>query len=371
LLFAQYFATLPDPRRRTPRHPWLSILFIVLAAQLCGAEGWDAMVAVARAKQGWLQSFLELPKGVPSADTLRRVLAALEPQAFAACFRSWVGALAGALRGEVVAVDGKAMKGAYEAASRMTPLYLVHGWATEQRLLLGQRAVGGAPGESPGAEAVLKLLGLEGAVVTGDANLCTNRVAQTVRAQGGDYVLALKGNRGPVYRHVHQFWSAATAQDFARVAVRRLRRVTTGHGRTEERCSFAVAATALPPLVQRWPHVASVLMVERVRHTAEQTQHERHYYLSSLPPKVRVLHHAIRQHWRVENDWHWCLDVSFGEDHCRVRHLRAAENLALVRRMAWQLLRRQPHETVGLPIRRLRAGWDNAYLEQVLATGLT
>src|SRR5262249_13252540 len=178
LLFAQYFATLPDPRRRTPRHPWLSILFIVLAAQLCGAEGWDAMVAVARAKQGWLQSFLELPRGVPSADTLRRVLAALEPQAFAACFRSWVGALAGALRGEVVAVDGKAMKGAYEAASRMTPLYLVHGWATEQRLLLGQRAVGGAPGESPGAEAVLKLLGLEGAVVTGDAHLCTNPVAQ-------------------------------------------------------------------------------------------------------------------------------------------------------------------------------------------------
>jgi predicted transposase YbfD/YdcC len=112
-------------------------------------------------------------------------------------------------------------------------------------------------------------------------------------------------------------------------------------------------------------------MVERVRHTPERTQRECHYYLSSLPPKVQTLHHAIRQHWRVENDLHWCLDVSFGEDHCRVRHLRAAENLALVRRMALQLLNRQPHETVGLPIRRLRAGWDNAYLVQVLSTGLT
>jgi predicted transposase YbfD/YdcC len=329
------------------------------------------MAAFARAKHEWLASFLEFPKGVPSADTLRRVMAALEPQALAACFRSWVSALAGALKGEVVAVDGKAVKGAVEAANRTTPLYLLHVWATEQRLLLGQRAVGGAPGESPGAEAVLKLLALTGAVVTGDANLCTKRVAQTVLAQGANYVLALKGNRGPVYTQVQQFWSGAAAQDFAGVAVRRVRRLNIGHGRTEERRSFAVAPSRLSPLVQRWPGVASVIMVERIRRTAERTQHGCHYYLSSLPPKVTTLHHAIRQHWRVANDLHWCLDVSFGEDHCRIRDLRAAENVAMVRRMALQLLKRQPGETVGVPIRRLRAGWDNAYLVQVLSTGLT
>jgi len=371
LLFVQHFATLPDPQRRTPQHSLLSILFIVLAGQLCGAEGWEAMVAFARAKQEWLASFLELPKGIPSTDTLRRVWGALEPQAFAACFGAWVGALTGTLKGEVVAVDGKAIKGAYEAARRTTPLYLLHVWATEQRLLLGQRVVAGAPGESPGAESVLKLLALEGAVVTGDANLCTQRVARTVLAQGADYVLALKGNRGAVHRQVRQFWQVAAAQDFAKTAVRRVRRRSTGHGRTEERRSCVVAATALPPLLQRWPGVASVLMVERVRQTATRTQRERHYYLRSLPPKVLTLHHAIRQHWRVENDLHWCLDVSFREDHCRVRHLRAATNLALIRRMALQLLKRQPGETVGLPIRRLRAGWDNAYLVQVLSTGLT
>jgi len=279
--------------------------------------------------------------------------------------------LAGALRGEVIVVDGKAIKGAYEAASRTTPLYLLHVWATEQRLLLGQRAVGGAPGESSGAEAVLKLLTLTGAVVTGDANLCTKRVAQTVVAQGADYVLALKGNRGPVHTQVQQFWQSAAVQDFADVAVRRVCRRNVGHGRTEERRSFAVAATQLPSLVQRWPCVASVIMVERSRRTAERTQHERHYYLSSLPPKVQMLHYAIRQHWRVENDLPWCLNVSFREDQCRIRDLQAAENVAMVRRMALQLLKRQPGETVGVPIRRLRAGWDNAYLVQVLATGLT
>jgi predicted transposase YbfD/YdcC len=371
LLFAQHFATLPDPRQRLPQHPLLSILFIVLAAQLCGAEGWDAMAAFARAKHEWLTRFLELPKGVPSADTVRRVMSALCPRAFEACFRSWVGALASALKGEVIAVDGKAIKGAYEAASRTTPLYCLHVWATEQRLLLGQRAVGGAPGESPGAEAVLKLLTLTGAVVTGDANLCTKRVAQTVVKQGADYVLALKGNRGPVHTQVHQFWQTAAAQDFADVAVRRVRRRNAGHGRTEERRSFAVAATKLPPLVQRWPGVASVIMVERMRCTAERIQQDRHYYLSSLPPKVQTLHYAIRQHWRVENDLHWSLDVSFREDQCRIRDLRAAENVAMARRMALQLLKRQPGETVGVPIRRLRAGWDNAYLVQVLSTGLT
>jgi predicted transposase YbfD/YdcC len=208
-------------------------------------------------------------------------------------------------------------------------------------------------------------------VVTGDANLCTKRVAQTVLAQGADYVLALKGNRGAVHTQVEQFWRAAAAQDFAGVPVRRVRRCNLGHGRTEERRSFAVAATQLPALVQGWPGVAAVIMVERIRSTAARTQHECHYYLSSLPPKVTTLHHAIRQHWRVENDLHWCLDVSFREDQCRIRDLRAAENVAMVRRMALQLLKRQPGETVGVPIRRLRAGWDNAYLVQVLSTGLT
>lgn len=183
-------------------------------------------------------------------------------------------------------------------------------------------------------------------------------------------MLALKGNRGPVHRQVQQCWQAAAALDFVGVRVRRVRRLNTGHGRIEERRSFAVAPSLFPPLVQCWPGVASVIMVERIRNTADRTQHDRHYYLSRLPPKVQTLHHAIRQHWRVENDLHWCLDVSFKEDHCRIRDLRAAENVARVRRMALQLLKRQPGETVGLPIRRLRAGWDNAYLVQVLSTGL-
>jgi predicted transposase YbfD/YdcC len=272
------------------------------------------MVSFAQAKRPWLESVLDLSAGVPSADTVRRVFTALEPQAFAACFRSWVGAWAGALTGQVVAVAGKALKGALGTASRAAPLYLLHVWATEQRVLLGQRAIKGAPGESPGAAALLKLVALEGAVVTGDATFCTQRVARAVRTQGADYLFALKGNRGAVHAQVRQFWTAAAVADFADVRVRQVRRVNTGHGRVEERRSSAVAASALPPLVQRWPEVASVVMVERVRRTATRTQRERHYYLSSLPPKVQVLHYAVRQHWRVENDLHWCLDVSFGED---------------------------------------------------------
>jgi predicted transposase YbfD/YdcC len=328
-------------------------------------------VSFAQAKRPWLESVLDLSAGGPSADTLRRVFAALEPQAFAACFRSWVGALAGALTGQVVALDGKALKGALGTASRATPLYLLHGWATEQRLLLGQRALKGAPGESPGAATLLKLLALEGAIVTGDANFCTQRVARAVRAQGAEYLLALKGNRGAVPTHVQQFWPAAAATDSAHVRVQQVRRVNTGQGRVEGRRSSVVAASARPPLVQRWPAVASVVMVERVRHTATRTQRKCHSYLSSLPPKVQVLHRAVRQQWRIENDFHGSLDVSFGDDRCRIRDHRAAENLGLVRRMALQLLKRDSTGSGGLPIRRLRAGWDTAYLVQVLATGLS
>jgi predicted transposase YbfD/YdcC len=238
-------------------------------------------------------------------------------------------------------------------------------------LLLGQRAIKGAPGESPGAATPLKLLALEGAIVTGDANFCTQRVARAVRAQGAEYLLALKGNRGAVHTHVQQFWQAAAATDFAPVRARQVRRVNTGHGRVAERRSSVVAASARPPLVQRWPDVASVVMVERVRHTATRTQRKCPYYLSSLPPRVQVLHRAVRQQWRIETDCHWSLDVSFGDARCRIREHRAAENLGRVRRMALQLLKRDSTGSGGLPIRRLRAGWDTASLVQVLATGLS
>jgi predicted transposase YbfD/YdcC len=362
---------LPDPRQRQPQHPLLNLLFIASAAQLCGAEGWEARVSFARAKRPWLESVLDLSAGVPSADTLRRVVAALEPQAFAACCRSWGGALAGALTGQVGALEGKALKGALGTASRATPRSLLHGWATEQRLRLGPRAPKGAPGESPGAATLLKLVALEGAIVTGDANFCTQRAARAVRARGAESLLALKGNRGAVHTHVRPFWQAAAATDFAHVRGRQVRRVNPGQGRGEERRSSGVAASARPPLVQRWPDVASVVMVERVRHTATRTPRKCHSYLSSLPPKAQVLHRAARQHGRIESDFQWSLAVSFGDARCRLRDPRAAENLGLVRRMALQLLKRASTGSGGLPIRRLRAGWDTAYLVQVLATGLS
>jgi hypothetical protein len=265
LLFVQHFASLPDPRRRLPHQPLRNSVFLAWAAQICGAEGWEALGSFAQAKRPWLESVRDWSTGVPSADTFRRVFAALAPQAVAACVRSWVGARAGALKGEVGALAGKALKGAVGTTSRATPLYLLQVWATEQRLLVGQQAMKGAPGESPGAAALLKLLALEGASVTGDATCCTQRGARAVRGQGAEYLLALKGTRGAGYPQGQQCWRAAAAPDFAAVPVRQVRRVNTGHGRVEERRRRAVAAAALPALVPRWPAVASVVMGERVR----------------------------------------------------------------------------------------------------------
>jgi hypothetical protein len=170
---------------------------------------------------------------------------------------------------------------------------------------------------------------------------------------------------------LHPCWTQVTAAGFAAGRVRQVRRVNPGHGRGEERRSSVVAVSALPPLVPRGPDGASVVLGERVRPTATRTQRQCHYYLSSLPPKGQGLPRAVRQHGRIEKDFHWSLEVSFGAERCRVRHHRTAENLAMVRRMALQLLKREATGPGGLPIRRLRAGWDTAYLVQVLATGLT
>jgi predicted transposase YbfD/YdcC len=368
-LILHHFSKVKDPRvARTRRHPLSNILVMALCAALCGADGFKAMALFARSRASFFRRFLSLPKGTPSADTFRRVFGAICPQAFEAAFRSWVAALAQSLKGQVVAMDGKAVRGAIEAAGAL-PLHLLHVWASQQRLVLAQQRVQGAPGEVKALPELIAALQLEGAVVTTDANGCCEQVAQACLEQKADYVLALKGNRAPLHALVRTFfilqhWQGQLPQSPKRTQ----RRQAQAHGRQEVREVWAVS-------LSRWglafPGLRSAALVRRERRLpGKPLEVKWHTYVSSLPAHAPRLARTIRQHWGVENGLHWVLDVGFGEDRRRVRHATAAENLSRLHRLALTLLQRETTARQGIALKRQQAGWDEAYLLRVLSTGL-
>lgn len=370
-LILHHFRKVKDPRvARTRRHPLGNVLVMALCAAVCGADGFKAMAVFARSCADFFRQVLPMKHGTPSADTFRRVFGAICPQAFEAAFRSLVGALAQkSLEGEVVAADGKTVRGAIETAGA-TPLHLLHIWATEQRLLLAQQAVPGAPGEVGALPELIRALQLQGAVVTADANGCTVEVAQACVEKKADYVLALKGNRGPLHALVQTFFILQLWQDQLPHSPKRShRQAALSHGRQEERHVWAVS-------LSRWgltfPGLRSALLVRRERRLpGKAPQVHWHTYLSSLPPEAPRLARIIRQHWGVENGLHWVLDVGFGEDRRRVRHATAAENLSRLHRIALTLLQREKTARQGIALKRQQAGWDRTYLLRVLSTDLS
>ena len=361
-----HFAPLDDPRTaRTRRHELLHILVMSLCGAICGADGWEALEEFAESKAEWFEELFDLPYGTPSADTFRRVLCALDTEQFEQCFRGWINDVAKSFKGEVIALDGKSLRGAIEKAGSTTPLHLVQAWASEQRLMLGQRAAaGGASGEPAAMVELLKLFDLEGAVVTTDANGCTQAVLDAVRNARADFVIALKGNRGPQLRHVQEAFSQAKPNEMSTSST-----TNTGHGRKEARIVYALPATGWS--WPEWAGVKSFVMIERVRQaTTNDTSTESSFFLSSLPPDAAVLADKIRKHWSIENQLHWVLDVAFGEDAQRVRDARGAQNFALLNRLALMLVRNETTKKKGAPTKRKRAGWDNNYLALVLTRGL-
>jgi predicted transposase YbfD/YdcC len=356
--FRKAFRGVPDPRADNAQHDLLEILFIAFAATLCGAEGPSDMATFGRSKEGLLRLVLQLEHGIPSHDTFSRVLRLLDPQAFEAAFRRFMAAFAKAngleLRG-VVALDGKALRGAFERGRQSTPLHMVNVWAAEARVCLAQRK---APGrnEAAGALEVLALLDLEGCIVTADALHCHRAFAATVLDRGADYVLALKQNQSKLF--------AAAARRFARGGTRSLaeRREPSTHDRREWRRAtvlrdpnFAVAH-GFPGVVA----LARITSRRRSHGGRAEPPLVRYFLLSKYLPAKRLLH-IVRSHWGIENQLHWVLDVIFNEDRNRSRKDNAPENLAILRRLAINVVRAHPAAT-SLRQKIKRAGWDDTFL---------
>jgi predicted transposase YbfD/YdcC len=359
-----FFAAIPDPRAGNARHDLSELLFIACAATLCGAETCEDMAEFGCAKEALLREILRLEHGIPSHDTFSRVFRLLDAQAFEAAFQRFTEAFGAHLSGQigtagqVVAIDGKSLRGAFEAGARTTPLHLVTAWATEQRLVLAQRR---APerNEITAALELLALLDLEATTVTGDALHGNREMAKTIRQRGGDYVLAIKGNRGPLYHETVRLLAdiPAAASDAP---------VQPQHSRMERRDA------AVLPVPADWPErfgfadLAAVARIDSIRHTTDSEQRQSRYFALSRTLAAAVVLSIVRAHWGIENCQHWVLDVVFREDAARSRKDNAAQNLALLRRLALNVLRANTHKA---SIRRKikRAGWEDAYLLSLLS----
>jgi predicted transposase YbfD/YdcC len=365
----QFFATLPDPRRRPSRARYrlLSLIVIAVCATIAGANTSQEIALFARTRRAWLARLIELPQEQqlsPSHDTFDRLLSALDPVAFQQCLLAWLTALHESTQG-LIAIDGKVAREAMARAGDQGPLTLVSAWASANHLFLGQVAGAQGSNELEAIPRLLELLALEGAIVTLDALGCQPAIVEQIVEQGGDYVIAVKGNQPRLQAAVHQAVDEALAHESVNVPA--LLKEDNRRGRQEARCCVAVRVPPDAPAFDQWSSVRSLVCVSREYVDAQgRMQSGTRYYISSLPPKVKMLAQAVQNHWTVENQLHWVLDVSFREDGNRSRAEHAQTNLGVLRRVALSLLKNAPELKGSIDSRRKQAGWDEDTLERVL-----
>ena len=368
---AEHFAPLQDPRvERTKQHLLLDILVIAICAVICGADGWVEVAAFGQAKHKWLKRFLRLPHAIPSHDTFGRVFGRLDPVQFQECFLAWVQAISELTQGQVIAVDGKTLRRSHDRTLGKTAIHMVSAWATANRLVLGQVKVDEKSNEITAIPELLRVLELEGCIVTIDALGCQKDIAQMIVERGGDYVLAVKENQGQLYQDLKDLFAGYREAHFRDVRHDYHRTVNKGHGRIEiQQCWTLADSDSLDYLRQRgdWANLRTLIMVVAERRLGTKTTRETRYYIASIQNHARLALHAVRGHWGIENELHWVLDVAFREDDCRVRKDYAPQNFAVLRHIALNLLKQESTEILGIKAKRLKAGWDEEYLLKVLS----
>ena len=368
----RHLGVVADPRCQGKiEHRLIDILVIAVCAVIACAESWDDIALYGRSKLAWLRTFLDLPNGIPSHDTFRRVFMLIDPDAFERGFAAWVSSLVDGFEREVVAIDGKTLRRSFDRGRERSPLHLVSAWASEQGLVLGQRRVHEASNEITAIPELLDQLALENSIVTLDAMGCQTAIAEQILARGADYLLVLKANHPLGYEAVVKHFDQAC---FRRRAPQRAAWDTfdEAHGRLVRRRVFACTEAASLEALRTWPNLHTVLAVESLHSTsgAPKVETEIRYFLSSCRDDPIVLGRAIRQHWAIENALHWVLDVTFREDDSRVRDQCAARNLAVLRRMAINLVGRDGSTKASVRARRKKAAWNDDYMLQLLAGSL-
>jgi len=361
--FLEHFADLPDPRTRRGDYPLQELLLVAVCAILCGADNWVDVADWGGARLEWLRRLLPFENGVAAHDTFGRVFALLDSAAFEARFVGWMASLCPALAG-VVPVDGKTVRRSHGAGRKA--IHVVSAFAHGLGVALGQVRTSEKSNEVTAIPELLDALLLKGCLVTIDAMGCQKAIAEKVLERGADYALMVKNNQPTLAAALEGFFEAAEAAGFAGGAHTRAEWVEKGHGRIETRRCVAADAPAGLEALAGWPGLKTLVLVESIREANGQASTERRYYISSRQAGAEHLGAAVRGHWAVENRLHWSLDVAYGEDHSRMREGNAAENFSILRRITLNLIRLDKTRKTGVKNCRLKAGWNNAYMEKLL-----
>jgi predicted transposase YbfD/YdcC len=368
--FLRYFQDMPDPRDCNTVHQLSDMLVIAVLAVICGADGWVDVEFFGKAKHRWLATFLDLPGGIPSHDTFGRLFARLDPEAFERGFVAWMSALVQGTGGRLVAIDGKALRRSFEQAwDKSGMAHLVSAFAGANQLVFGQLAVEDKSNEILAIPKLLELLDLKGAVVTIDALGCQKEIAGRIVQKQAGYVLAVKENQPALYAKVTALLDEALLEGFGGMPHDYFEQTNGGHGRIETRQVWCTREVHwLGKLVQEWPGLQSLAVVESKRQViGQEPKIERRYYISTLDGQdAEVMAGAIRGHWGIENQLHWSLDVTFGEDQSRIRKDHGAENFSRLRRIALNLLQKEKTTKASIRGKRKLAGWDHGYLLKLL-----
>lgn len=369
ILLLESFTGMTDPRARECDYKLDELLLVAICAVLGGAQGWTSVAEWGVLKLDWLRQYLPFTNGVASHDTFGRVFRLLSAHQFEACFLRWMRDICPNLEGQHLAIDGKCVRGSHDGGKG--PIHLVSAWATQMGMALGQVRTAEKSNEITAIPELLDALNIKGAIITIDAMGCQHTIAKKISEGGADYLLGVKDNQPGLAESIRQWFDAADAGTLDRPFWQHTQ-TEKDHGRIEtRRCVVTNDVDWLQEQEQNWTGLQSLIMVESTRETigrngTGESSTERRYYISSLPANAVSLGKTVRAHWGIENSMHWVLDVAFREDDCRIRCDEAAQNFAILRRVALNLLKSDTKTKHGIANKRLKAGWDVSYLAKLL-----
>ena len=362
--FDQYFTSLQDPRRTTKGnyfYPLQEILFLSIAAVISGADDWTAISQFGKTKLSWLRTYFPYKNGIPSHDVLGKLFARLDHKEFSKCFTGWVNSISSFTCGEVVAIDGKTICKSNDINNGKAALHVVSAYASEARLCLGQQVVDAKSNEITAIPVLLKVLDIEGCIVTIDAMGCQKEIAKEIIKRKADYLLMVKDNQKELKLQIENLFSRGRTLNTDT-------QIDNGHGRVESRTCNVINELQFLDEKEKWKGIQSIVQIksERFNKQTSKASTQTRYYISSLNAEASKINDAIRKHWTVENNLHWSLDVIFKEDASLKKQGNSAVNYNIILKLALALLEKEKSRKLSKPNKRLTAALDDEYRDKIL-----